>query len=34
MALWLGRANDAVDAVSCSIDAPDEPTDANTKPGG
>ncbi|GEO98017.1 DUF1254 domain-containing protein [Methylobacterium haplocladii] len=27
-------ANDAVDAVSCSIDAPDEPTDANTKPGG
>ena len=27
-------ANEAVDAVSCSIDAPDEPTDANTKPGG
>ncbi|GJE56879.1 MULTISPECIES: DUF1254 domain-containing protein [Methylobacterium] len=27
-------ANDAVDAVSCSIDAPEEPTDANTKPGG
>ena len=27
-------ANDAVDAVSCSIDAPQEPTDADSKPGG
>lgn len=27
-------ANEAVDAVSCSIDAPDEPTEADGKPGG
>lgn len=27
-------ANAAVDAVSCSIDAPEEPTDANGKPDG
>ena len=27
-------ANEAVDTVSCSIDAPDEPTGADGKPGG
>ncbi|GJD71096.1 hypothetical protein MMMDOFMJ_4050 [Methylobacterium gnaphalii] len=27
-------ANEAVDAVSCSIDAPDEPTGPDAKPGG
>ena len=27
-------ANEAVEAVSCSIDAPEEPTEADTKPGG